>query len=93
MGLCTVAGAAVGLLVSLRLEVGRRMRVLEGAFMAAVFGGLFMLGSGWPAERGADPVPIAAAATSVVLYFMFVAVVARAMARRPRVVEGDEIEG
>lgn len=88
VGLCAFAGAAVGLVASIRLETGRRMRTLEGAIMAAVFGGLFMLGSGWPAKDGADPVPVAAAVVSVLLYFMFVAAMARAMAWRAKAVGG-----
>jgi hypothetical protein len=82
VGLCALAGAAVGLVIPIRLGAARAMRVLEGSGMAALFGGLFMLGSGRPGEDAADPVPVAAATAGVVFYFVLVGVIARWLARR-----------
>ena len=48
--------------------------------MAVLFGGLFMLGSRWSGED-ADPVPVAAAAGGVMLYFALAGAIARWTAR------------
>ena len=74
---CAAVGAVLGGLLPSRLTPSRWVRTAEGAANAALFGFLFLLGSGRLDDRQTDPIPILAGAVGVVIYFLAADQVAR----------------